>query len=387
MDLMERSDLFRPGQIDFDARAFETALDDWRDRRRSLDLPRRPLVLVGAGSVLAQTFVDGCLRHCNVVALLDNAQAGTESLGVPVIGDAQLTEVLKANPNALGVLCCGSERALDHFRSIWPKHVPLLFYFEALDLWPEVAPKGCVLDFMTSFNDLTSVRTAYQSARRYLHDAESLRTLDAVLLYRLLWAPEVLDGIRRPEKAIYFEPDVMPMHDREVLVDGGAFNGDTVRDFAAKTNNRYSHIHAFELDPTIAVTFASKTSHIDRVTLHSYGLWSERATFKLERRSDNGGRISTAGETNVELVALDDTDVGAPTLIKLDVEGAEVAALNGASGIIRRHNPKLAICAYHKHDDLVTLFETISTMRDDYTFSLRHYSPLVYDTVIYAIGK
>jgi FkbM family methyltransferase len=384
MELMGRSGLFEPGQIDFGSSAFAEAIDVWRERKRALNLPSRPLILVGAGSVLAAPFVDGCLKRCNVIALLDNAKAGTESSGVPVIGDGQLRDVLRANPQAIGVLCCGSERALDHFRANWPAGTPLLFYFEVLALWPDVAEAGPSLDFISAFQDLGSVRAAYDSARRHLHDPVSLKTLDAVLLYRLTWAPEVLDGIRKPEKAIYFEPDVMPLHDQEVLVDGGAYDGDTVRDFAAKTHDRYSHIHAFELDPAVAAAFAAKTAHMDRVALHSVGLWSGPATLKLQQRTDNGGRISDAGEAKVDLVALDDIDVGVPTVIKLDVEGAEVNALAGAAATIRRDRPKLAICAYHKHDDLVTLFEAIGSIRDDYRFSLRHYSPLVYDTVIYA---
>ncbi len=384
MDLMGRSGLFGPGQIDFGSSAFAAALDAWRERKRALDLPRRPLVLVGAGSVLAAPFVDGCLKSCDVVALLDNAKAGTESSGVPVISDAQLPDVLRRNPQAIGVLCCGSERALDHFRAKWPADVPLLFYFEVLALWPHVALASPSLDFISAFHDLNSVQAAYDSARRHLHDPLSLKTLDAVLLYRLTWAPEVLDGIRRPEKAIYFEPDVMPLHDQEVLIDGGAYDGDTARDFAFKTQNCYGHIHAFELDPAVAAAFAAKTAHIDRVTLHSVGLWNGLATLRLQHRTDNGGRISDAGEANVDLVALDDVDVGAPTVIKLDVEGAEVNALAGAAATVRRYKPKLAICAYHKHDDLVTLFQTVRDLRDDYRFSLRHYSPLVYDTVIYA---
>lgn len=384
MELTGRSGLFEPGQIDFGSSAFAEALGVWRERKRALNLPSRPLILVGAGSVLAAPFVDGCLKSCNVIALLDNAKAGTESSGVPVIGDGQLLDVLRANPQAIGVLCCGSERALDHFRANWPTGTPLLFYFEVLALWPDIAEAGPSLDFISAFQDLGSVQAAYDSARRHLHDSVSLKTLDAVLLYRLTWAPEMLDGIRKPEKAIYFEPDVMPLNDHEVLVDGGAYDGDTVRDLAARTQNLYGHIHAFELDPAVAAAFAAKTAHMDRVTLHSVGLWSGPATLKLQQRTDNGGRISDAGETNVDLVALDDIDVGVPTVIKLDVEGAEVDALAGATATIGRHRPKLAICAYHKHDDLVKLFEAVGSIRDDYRFSLRHYSPLVYDTVIYA---
>ena len=75
----------------------------------------------------------------------------------------------------------------------------------------------------------------------------------------------------------------------------------------------------------------------------------------------------------------------APTFIKMDIEGAEREALAGVEQLIRSHKPKLAICAYHKVEDIYTLPELIRTFRDDYTFYLRHYSDTIYETVLYAV--
>jgi len=70
----------------------------------------------------------------------------------------------------------------------------------------------------------------------------------------------------------------------------------------------------------------------------------------------------------------------------MDIEGAELEALKGAERIIREHKPKLAICAYHKPEDIYTLPEFIKGCRDDYRLYLRHYSPYnTFDTVLYAV--
>ncbi|MBW8879882.1 MAG: FkbM family methyltransferase [Asticcacaulis sp.] len=375
---------FRLGEIDFASAVFETWLKDDRDRHAAQRYLTRPSVLIGAGSILAQDYVAQTIAGGHVIALLDNARAGQVRDGIPVIGDSDLAAWLDRHPDAIGVLCCGSEGAINHFRRLWGERShPLLSWFELLPLWPADVSAGHRVANLPGFSDLDGVRAAHQSARRVLSDAISLQTLDAIMLYRLTWDLRYLIPVARPEKAIYFEADVMPLGEREVLVDGGAFDGDTVRDFVAKTAGSYSHIHAFELDPANAAAFNAKTAGIRDVTLHSLGLWDGPAELGIEHRPDNGSRVSEDADLRVPLDALDNIDVGRPTLIKLDVEGAEVEALTGALRTIRDGRPKLAVCAYHKPDDFVTIIDRIQSLRDDYQFSLRHYSPILYDSVLF----
>ena len=375
---------FRLGEIDFTAPAFETWLANTAAHKQAQNWLTRPTVLIGASAVLAQDFVAHTIAAGHVIALLDNARAGQIQDGIAVIGDADLGPLLDHYPDAIGVLCCGSENAIRHFRAVWGQRPqPLLSYFEIIPLWPQGASAGFRLATLPGFSTLDSVRAAHKSARRVLSDITSLQTLDAIMLYRLTWDLNVLAPVARPEKAIYFEPDIMPLHDHEVLIDGGAFDGDTVRDFVAKTDGHYNHIHAFELDPANAEAFRAKTAGLRDVTLHSLGLWDGPAQMGIEHRSDNGSRVSATAEVQVPLDALDNLDVGQPTLIKLDVEGAEIEALTGARRIIQSYRPKLAVCAYHKPDDLVTIIDKIRDLRDDYSFTLRHYSPILYDSVLF----
>ena len=59
--------------------------------------------------------------------------------------------------------------------------------------------------------------------------------------------------------------------------------------------------------------------------------------------------------------------------IKFDIEGAELEALRGASKTIVRQKPKMAICLYHKPEDLWTLPTYIKSLRSDYEFQFRHH--------------
>jgi FkbM family methyltransferase len=67
----------------------------------------------------------------------------------------------------------------------------------------------------------------------------------------------------------------------------------------------------------------------------------EPALSGLRRRQDLGAEAGNLQEVDVEVVRLDDVvDPDLPlAFVKVDVEGAEVQALRGAHGLLRRHRP------------------------------------------------
>ena len=73
------------------------------------------------------------------------------------------------------------------------------------------------------------------------------------------------------------------------------------------------------------------------------------------------------------------------TFIKMDIEGAEYKALQGAEQIIRENKPNLAICLYHKPEDVFEIPQLILNYRPDYRFLVRHYWLREYETVLYAV--
>ena len=71
--------------------------------------------------------------------------------------------------------------------------------------------------------------------------------------------------------------------------------------------------------------------------------------------------------------------------LKMDIEGAELSAINGAKNIINQYHPKLAICVYHRAADIREIFKTVLNIRADYHVYLRHYTEGIYETVMYFI--
>lgn len=62
------------------------------------------------------------------------------------------------------------------------------------------------------------------------------------------------------------------------------------------------------------------------------------------------GRLASRGDIAVKTVTLDDLvrsgQLPPPTLIKMDIEGAELAALHGARALLRRYRPQLLLSVH-----------------------------------------
>jgi len=99
------------------------------------------------------------------------------------------------------------------------------------------------------------------------------------------------------------------------------------------------------------------------------------------------GAINENGDISAICVKLDDVLYNyEPSFIKMDIEGEEIKALNGAKNLILKSRPDLAICVYH----YINHFWEIPNMLHDwnlgYKFYLRTHSSACMETVLYAAG-
>lgn len=185
----------------------------------------------------------------------------------------------------------------------------------------------------------------------------------------------------------YFEKDILPVWDNEIFIDGGCYDGRTVRQFIKYCDSKYKKIYSFEPERSnysMALDAFDKNPVRD-LTLLNKGLWDHSTTLSFSGTAQ-GARITETGKVTIDTVAIDEV-VGNDkiTFIKLDVEGAEYKALEGARKAITHNHPKLAISIYHKPKDIFELPELILSMHDDYRFYLRHYQLGKYETILYAI--
>ena len=126
-------------------------------------------------------------------------------------------------------------------------------------------------------------------------------------------------------------------------------------------------------------------------TIVQYEAWNNRAKLSFKKKPKANGSCIIENDDNLDMIEVIDLDgyferEGViPTYIKMDIEGAEHKALEGAKKIIANNKPRLAISIYHKQEDLWDLPKLILNIRPDYKFFIRHYTMGFADTVLYAV--
>ena len=233
-------------------------------------------------------------------------------------------------------------------------------------------------------------RTDIEGAFALLGDVQSRMVFEGKLAYYLGRDKTRLDDIRS-DATIYFDRSVYDLIEGEAVVDGGAFVGDTLAAFLDASGGHFRSYAAFEPDPASFERLAFVAARDPaRIAAVQAGLAEHTSKGRLLSTQGADSRFLGAEESggdSVPLVSLDDyfEGRGAPTLIKMDIEGAEASAIQGAAGLLGSVSPIMAISAYHFPTDLwkipLLLQEFLPTSR----IYLRHYTREVDDTVCYAI--
>ena len=191
----------------------------------------------------------------------------------------------------------------------------------------------------------------------------------------------------------YFDPDIIQplLSDNEVFIDAGCYICDSTIQFIKCCNSKYDRIIAFEPDHTQYQICLENSKGINNIEIHPFGLWNEnkKLAFDIDLGDPRGSKIlegSTHNKHTTKVVKLDDIlDGEKATFIKMDIEGAELNALKGAAYTIQKYRPKLAICVYHKPEDIWEIPAYILSLIVDYRLFVRHYGFLSSETVLYAI--
>ncbi len=195
----------------------------------------------------------------------------------------------------------------------------------------------------------------------HLADEKSRQTYIDIINFKISGKVEYLLKNYEDKNVIY--RDILKLGDYEVIADLGAYDGDTVREFTAFTGGRYGHIYALEPDAKNFRKLTKNTDGMKNITLYNMGAWSKKDTLIFSDRAGRNSKLSSSG-TAVEVCDIDSLIDGEITLLKMDIEGAELRALEGAEKTVKKYKPKLYICAYHRNEDLFTLGRKILELGD-----------------------
>lgn len=224
-------------------------------------------------------------------------------------------------------------------------------------------------------------------ARDLLCDAASRNLFSSLVHFRYTLGSS---GGRRSAFEEYFHPEVKPRQG-DTIIDGGAWTGDTAEAFCRALDGK-CRIYSFEPEEHSHRSLQKKNATLNlaaSVYPVNLGLWSKTTTLKFDISRENSmqHKVSESGSSQIEVTSIDKfaTEKNLEVdLIKMDIEGSEIEALQGARETIRKFAPRLQICSYHKFDDLWEIPILIKELFPDYRLYLGHHSQHLFETIVYA---
>lgn len=216
-----------------------------------------------------------------------------------------------------------------------------------------------------------------------LSDNLSKDTFQRLVQFRVHNDFEVMKVFEVRLDSMYLEPFLDFQTETPVFVDAGAFDGKNSCQFMEKYP-KFKRVFMFEPVSKAAQKLSTEFEFNTRIKVINAGLYDTTGTAFI---SDNGSSstLSKDGGEKIDLITLDSLELDGIDFIKMDIEGAEMAALHGAAESIRKFKPNLAISVYHNVEQLISVPSFIEKISPNYKFFLRHYTEGWSETVLFAV--
>lgn len=302
-------------------------------------------------------------------------EAGETFMGLPLC----ISDILPVHyPNCVVLICCNAEFKIAE--KLYAKGIPFLEWDTAL------------LDNFVIGEPMDQVMQKFAEDIEYVYsllaDDKSKQTYENMFKYRLSLDKKYLQSVYNPE--IYFNNDIVSNVDCNIFIDCGAYTGDTLECFINAPACRCKTYYALEPDPEnykILKKYANGKSF--QINVLQVAVWNKQENLKFNARSLYDSYVSSEGNIVVKADSIDNIIPRKQTVgfIKMDVEGSEIQALNGAKDTIKRDCPIIAASIYHNKKDLWEIPLLLHRMEPKYHLYIRHHTLEYSDTVCYAIPK
>ena len=232
---------------------------------------------------------------------------------------------------------------------------------------------------------------SFERAYKKMSDYKSKKIFEDILNYRISKEQSYLMDMQKytdDEKDQYFPEDLIEFSKEECFLDIGAYTGDTYESFLNLYNN-YEYYYGIEADYDRFCDLRKVISQNSKDYIYNVAAWNGNTELNFEINPGSTCAANGSKGNKVKAVILDellcDNKV---TFVKMDIEGAELYALEGIKKIIRNYHPILALCVYHKRDDFYKLTDYVEEVAPNvYNFYLRQYRYTPTETVCYAVPK
>ena len=335
--------------------------------QQSVGSESRRIVLCGAGRVGEMT-LDWCRAHgIEPRCFVDNAPKrwGQKIGGIPIHA---VTAVVYENPDDVFIVTV--QRGNDLAKQL----------------------RGLAAQRVVHYHTLFHLFADHEGAERLSAlwaDQKSKNEYLAQLRYRLDGETATLPPYE-PLEALYFAPEYTS---DETVFDCGAYTGDTIEAWIERLGGFRQWI-AYEPDPANYTALCETVALLEDVHATSVILRPIAVGGTIGRRpfialGEMPSRIGANGNRLVDCTTIDANPISGspPTVIKMDIEGAELEALQGGRQTIEQARPILAISAYHRPEDLWTIPTWIHELQAGYRLYLRRYGPRDTEMVVYGIPE
>lgn len=239
---------------------------------------------------------------------------------------------------------------------------------------------------------------AFAGVAPFFPDERSQQVLQSILMGMLTGDRSYCEDVF--EKDQYFCLPRFCGAENETYVDAGAYTGDSIERFLWAHYGVFKEIHAFEPGARQLQAMSKRIARLseewalppDAIHLNRVGLGARNATMSSATHSgqlqslqlETSNSVSDGG-AQIQIRSLDDYLNGKrASFIKADVEGMEMALIEGAQETIVNFRPKLAICVYHYPSDIHEIANRLKHLVPQYQMALRHHSPQFMESVLYA---
>jgi FkbM family methyltransferase len=349
----------------------------------------RPVVLVGAGNLGRRIATAMAAAGDPAIAFADGGRALRDTVicDLPVLS---VEEAVSSHPGAAFVVSIWGARSAHRIAETEARLRDLgasrVIPFAHL-LWKrrQLLPHYCV----DSPEGVVEAADRVMAAFALLADDASRERYVEEIRARLTGR---FDQLNPPvADAQYLVDGLYAMRPDEVVFDGGAFDGDTLRDWLTKGRD-FAQWIAIEPDPANAERFVAFAETLpadtrSRIRLLRNALGAEAGTTSLVADGPST-RTATNAPGDIAVSTIDAISATArPTFIKLDIEGSEPAALAGGARVIERDRPVLAICVYHRLGHIWEIPLQIAALYRDCDFFLRPHGAEGWDLVLYVVPR
>ena len=265
------------------------------------------------------------------------------------------------------------KQKLDSMGFLHISYLALLKY-SSLDLAPS--------PFMDDFeDDFKKNHNKYLQTYNLLKDKKSKEIFTKIINFKISYDYAFMEGFTNNHTEQYFDKELIPNIKNICFVDGGGYVGDTTSEVITNFPD-FKKIYLIEpISENIRIA-KRELGHFRNIEFLICGVSNKKETLYFNEEK-SFSTLYGKGTQSVQVDTIDNLINEKVDYIKLDIEGAEQDAIDGAKETIKQYKPILAICIYHKAEDWYKIPQKVLAVESAYDIYLRHYMEGIFESVMY----